>query len=236
MPDFLQAALDYAKQGFAVLPLVEKDKAPLTAHGLKDATTDEKQIRKWWGNHPNANIGIACGKVSGGIVAIDVDVDEQKGKHGNETLRAWEHQYGELPETVRSITGNGGCHIIYKDTETYKPSQQLYEDIDIRADGSYIVVPPSIHPNGNQYEWENAPTDIPIAQADSTVRKFLKGNQKNTKKVQDTPSSNTPIQEGSRVSALLSLIGKLVDLNLSNEAIKSAIEHENNTRCIPPTF
>ena len=27
-------------------------------------------------------------------------------------------------------------------------------NVDIRADGGYIVVPPSVHPNGNKYSWK----------------------------------------------------------------------------------
>ena len=40
-------ALAYAACGMAVFP-VKADKKPLTEHGLKDATTDEAQIRAWW--------------------------------------------------------------------------------------------------------------------------------------------------------------------------------------------
>src|SRR6516162_1082533 len=33
-------------------------KHPRTAHGLKDATTDPEQIRKWWMKWPTANLGM----------------------------------------------------------------------------------------------------------------------------------------------------------------------------------
>ncbi|HEX9016816.1 MAG TPA: bifunctional DNA primase/polymerase, partial [Chloroflexota bacterium] len=36
----LSAALDYAARGWPVLPLVPREKRPLTKRGLLDATTD----------------------------------------------------------------------------------------------------------------------------------------------------------------------------------------------------
>ena len=36
---------------------------------------------------------------SGGLFVIDLDIDKEKGKHGNETLRDWEAEQGQLPDT-----------------------------------------------------------------------------------------------------------------------------------------
>lgn len=47
-------------------------------------------------------------------------------------------------------------------------------------------------------------------------------------------STGEPIPEGQRVSTLISLIGSLKHSNLSDEAIRSAIRAENDTRCTPP--
>ena len=85
-----QCALAYAKIGMAVFPLVPRSKNPATEHGFLDATTDTQQIEVWWKRNPNYNIGIATGQMSGGLVVIDLDMDEAKDKHGNETLRHWE--------------------------------------------------------------------------------------------------------------------------------------------------
>ena len=70
---FLDAAIEYASHGWAVFPLKSKGKDPLTAHGVKDATTNFDQIEKWWTKHPTANVAIACGQVSGGLLVVDLD-------------------------------------------------------------------------------------------------------------------------------------------------------------------
>ncbi len=77
-----QAALRYASLGLAVFPLQPGTKTPLTSHGCYYATTDQNQIRDWWEQNPDANIGIAAGQKSGGLVVIDMDKDEDRGIDG----------------------------------------------------------------------------------------------------------------------------------------------------------
>ena len=110
----MEWALFYAAQGLAVFPLSPKDKYPIYKGGFKIATTDPKQIGQWWRRNPDANIGIATGQVSGGVFVIDLDVDENKGINGYETLRDWERDHKDLPDTANTITGRGGYHLFYK--------------------------------------------------------------------------------------------------------------------------
>ena len=81
-----EAALDYAKSGFRVLPLYSikngkctcgknhprPGKHPRTLRGWKDATTDLDTVRRWWEKWPNANIGM----VTGELVVLDVDLPQ----------------------------------------------------------------------------------------------------------------------------------------------------------------
>lgn len=177
----LAAALDYAKRGFAVLPLKHPSvpgqrkpgKEPHTNHGSKDATTDAAQIRSWWKQWPTANIGIACGAPSGGLLALDLDA--HGGPDGTDTLREWESKNGELPETLQALTGGGGVHLFYRTDKTFKNvacSDTL--GVDIRSQGAYIVAPPSVHVSGGRYEWEieHHLDDMPIAEATPEVLAF----------------------------------------------------------------
>ena len=69
MTTLLQAALRYAELGYPVFPCVPGGKAPATAHGFLDATTDAGQIEAWWTARPDANIGMP----TAGLLVVDVD-------------------------------------------------------------------------------------------------------------------------------------------------------------------
>lgn len=227
-----EAALYYAKIGLAVFPIKPRNKQPLTEHGCKDASKDSAQIAEWWDCWPNANVGIATGSISGGLVVIDLDIDEDKGKDGYEVLRRWQQEHGTLPETALSITGRGGYHYLYRDSASWKNRTGLYEGVDIRGDGGYIVAPPSIHPNGQKYEWEQDPMVYGITQADSRVISFLSPAPA-PEKSQSFQLPET-IPEGQRTNALVKLVCSQQAKGLSDEAIRAAVAAENVTRCVPP--
>ena len=233
-------ALYYASLGLAVLPLKppripgqkKPGKEPMTAHGVKDATTDQDVISQWWDSCPDANIGIATGSRSGGLVVIDLDIDEDRGLNGYEVLREWQQEHGEFPETWQSITGRGGYHLFYRDAARNSNRAALYEGVDIRGENGYVVAPPSVHENGRLYEWEQGPGDLQIAQVNDKVAEFMLGPLPE-QKAQGFQEPET-ILEGQRVSALVKLIGSQRAKGLSTEAIRAAVKAENEARCIPP--
>lgn len=228
-----QYALAYANMGMAVFPLVPKSKKPATKSGFMDATTDPGKISKWWNKNPNYNIGIATGKMSGGLIVIDLDIDKEKGKYGNETLRDWESEHGQLPDTCRAITGRGGCHLLYYTDRKVACSSEEAKAVDIRGDGGYIVAPPSVHPNGRLYEWEQAPDEFVMERADERVYKFIDFVRPKKK---ETESFSVPemIPEGNRDNTIFKLACSLQSKGLSDEAILAAAMAENETRCVPP--
>lgn len=150
-PATLRAALAYAARGWHVFPLVPNDKVPITQAGFKDAVTDEAQIRAWWTSYPTANVGIAAG--ASGLVILDVD-----GEKGDASLTAWTLDNGPLPITPVAYTPGGGRHFLFAaEGSGIGPNQSVLgpdSHVDVRAGGSYIVAPPSIHPNGGTYEWD----------------------------------------------------------------------------------
>lgn len=170
----LSAALAYAARGWPVFPChgiidayectcprgVDCDRAgkhPRISAGRNGASTDPDVIRRWWNTWHDANIGIATGKESG-LIVIDVDDD-------GDSLRG-----RELPDTVEQITGSGGRHLFYqrpKDGERYKTTTAVLPGIDSRADGGYVIAPPSRHETSRTYLWETSsdPEDVAVAEA-----------------------------------------------------------------------
>lgn len=228
-------ALYYAELGLAVFPLAYRNKVPAIEGGCKAATTEKSKIERWWNQNPRYNIGIATGNKSNGLVVIDLDVDKNKGIDGYEVLRDWQNKHGELPETWQSITGRGVYHYFYKDTITHSNKVGLYEGVDIRGEGGYIVAPPSVHPNGNTYEWEQEPKEYEIAQVDDIVNDFFKGEKQRIDSEHKT-NFKVPelIPEGKRVDTIVRLIASLRTKGLDDDAIKAAVRVENEKRCNPP--
>jgi hypothetical protein len=154
---FLQAALQLASKRKHIFPCRPGAKEPLTRRGFKDATTDPDSIRRWWNDNPDANLAIATGADSG-LVVLDVDMDIDKGKDGEATLAALEREHGRLPGTLTVRTPRGGRHFYFKhpggDLRVQCSTDKLGSGLDVRADGGYVIAPPSRTENG-EYRWES---------------------------------------------------------------------------------
>jgi hypothetical protein len=169
---FLEHALGYASRGWRVFPLGVNEKIPLIpkadgGNGCLDATTDPTTIRSWWSKTPKAGIGFACGPDSGVWV---LDIDPEKG--GSDSFAAMETHFGILPETLEVKTGSGGRHLYFKwpagrqlknRRDLRGANHEKMRGIDVRADGGYVVLPPSGHPSGTSYAWawDSAVADAP---------------------------------------------------------------------------
>ena len=164
-----KTAIWYAENGWSVFPIhsITADgvctcgdldcsspgKHPRTVHGFKDATTDLKTVRDFWDRFPDSNIATPTGKEAGIVV---IDIDDRNG--GAESFRLLRKKY-ELPLTLCQQTGGGGMHLLF----LYSPAGQirsrtgLMPGIDIKADGGYIVLAPSLHLSGREYAWYSDP-------------------------------------------------------------------------------
>ena len=147
----LKEALKLAQQGFYVFPC--RGKKPLTENGCKNATIDADQIKKWWAGK-NINIGIATG-IGRRFFVLDKDVS--KGKVGAASLAALEANFGKLPDTLRAITGTGGTHYYFSVPYDVGNGTDVGENknLDVRGLGGYVIAPPSRHPDGGFYRWDN---------------------------------------------------------------------------------
>ena len=232
MDNLKEWAFKYADAGLSVFPLRERDKRPATANGFKDATTDKAQIERWWKENPNYNIGIATGSPSGGLVVVDVDEDKEKGKTGLSSIQNWMKKNGQIPKTVEVVTGRGGLHAYYFCKTQLSNRTNVLDSVDIRADGGYVVAPPSIHPNGNSYRFADGfGLEYGIRDASDIVVELATFKQSAPK---ETFNLSGAIPEGTRVDTLFKLTCSLIDKGMSEIAIRNAVRVENNTRCNPP--
>ncbi|MBT2494240.1 bifunctional DNA primase/polymerase [Microbacterium sp. ISL-59] len=134
----LDRALAAQRLGWHVM-VCGADKRPLTAHGLKDASTSKKTIRAWFEKYPDALPAVVAGP--SGLAIGDFDV--KGGKDGLATLTRLGH---ELPATWTQRTPSGGAHSFYaapEGVELPNGSADLFErgsGIDRRTGESYAVL------------------------------------------------------------------------------------------------
>ena len=148
----------YADAGKRIFPLKVKEKQPAFIpgfnHGFKDATTSKEAIKKVWAT-TDFNIGLVTGEVNN-LVVVDVDDEQIWGDF-------WATR-GELPQCPKVTTGKGHhLYFAYPKGRQIRNKQEPGNGFDIRANGGYIVAPPSIHHSGKVYKFTNRgePPELP---------------------------------------------------------------------------
>ncbi|TQS43746.1 bifunctional DNA primase/polymerase [Cryptosporangium phraense] len=110
----------------------------LTCHGFHAATLDPARIRAMHAAVPGGKLAIATGLRAGLAVA---DIDPRNGGAIDHAL---------MPPTYAVSSGGRGWHLYYQHPGGARiPSRELagHPGVDIKADGGYVVAPPSIHPD-----------------------------------------------------------------------------------------
>lgn len=154
-------AQHWASEGFFVFPVEPNSRNPKLKDWPSIATRDPAVIAGWWKAWPDANIGAHPG--ASGHVVIDVDV--KKGKPGLETLAALEVDYGDLPETLTTITMSGGRHIwLALDGSCGNSVGRLGPGLDTRGRRGFVVMPGSAV-DGREYQIDNAAPPAPATGA-----------------------------------------------------------------------
>lgn len=141
----LSHAKRYLSLGLSVIPLRTRGKEPLIDWKKYQTTLPTiAELTQWWTKWPDANLGIITGMISAVVV---VDLDGPEGIASGQRLG--------LKSSVVSLTGDGK-HLFFKYSEGIcNSASQLAEKVDVRGEGGYVVMPPSIHPNGRRYRFLN---------------------------------------------------------------------------------
>jgi len=129
----------------------------LTCHGFHAATLDPARLASMLAAVPRGLLAIRTGTAAG-LAVVDIDP-----RNGGQVDRAL------MTPTAAVATGGGGWHLYYR-----HPGGPLLAalpgrpGVDVKADGGYVVAPPSAHPGtGRAYRWagERPVTEMPPALA-----------------------------------------------------------------------
>lgn len=136
----LKLALFYLKIGFNVIPAKEKDKIPIIPwKKYQKEKVTEKDLIKWFSSE-DLNLACVLGKVSGFVV---IDIDSQIVPNWLKDVKTWIAKSGK------------GFHYYFKiDNDTYIPSERLDDKIELKGEGSIVILPGSTHPSGKLYRWK----------------------------------------------------------------------------------
>lgn len=260
----VRQAISYVRKFHAVVPCgawtftgrdgkeVDMWKNPLIKNWTREPLKTETQVRRFWmiqweRYRQTPGIGIATGQICGGYYVIDFDRHPERGIDGYDYMKQWERENGvKLPDTWQVITGSGGLHMWFKSNRAMRGYANTEIGVDLRADGNYIVVPPSLHKSGKSYEWEAgySPKDVDCAEMDEVVMQFIRDCRPNGSEYRQSTRRGEggerkmklpeEIPDGGRHEALVSVIGTLNILGVSDEAIEALVRHENEEKCNPP--
>ena len=166
-----ELALEYIKIGISIFPC-KMDKTPLTKTGFKDATTDPKQVKKWFYDHEDRMIGAPNDQ----FTVLDDDaykycpVSQLLTKQTREALVV---AGVDSPVKVRTI--NGGEHIYFKKDESLTRRLKFLPNIDLLANHGYSILPDEKnYVLGNPEPWklfDNLPT-LDTIKLDTIVEQF----------------------------------------------------------------
>lgn len=148
MNSVVDIALEYADQGWSVLPVKPDEKRPYMSNWLQyqREKASKDTIRNWFNSLSGAGIGVVTGKISNMIV-LDVE---------NDCPYSIDDILQKYPTQMVSKTGSGGYHLFYQypmNVGHVGNRVGIFERADLRADGGFIVLPPTKHPSGGKYEW-----------------------------------------------------------------------------------
>jgi hypothetical protein len=146
-------------------------KRPYLSHWqpLQEALVPQAQFERWYG--PNGehagrgNMGLITGRCSGNAFMIDLDT------HRHPEAAAWWNAVLEVEnsgldlETIEQRTGGGGIQKLFLAPPGFVvPTIKTSIGVDIRGQGGFAVLPPSLHESGQHYDWlpGRAPWEIAI--------------------------------------------------------------------------
>lgn len=157
----LEAARAYLARGWCPMAVPPRSKARRRPwrHLQTRRPTLEEVERDFGAEDGDANVALICGTVSGGLVILDVDGREAEAK-----VRSL-----DLPPT-RTARAVRGPHLYWRTSDRVATRRLALGDgsaLELRGEGSYVLAPPSVHPSGLRYAFEDP--DVPLAELPAGV-------------------------------------------------------------------
>lgn len=198
-----KTALLCLERGFSIVPV--HGKVSLVDWKLYQSKLPTRgEVEDWFFNLSPTGLAVLCGKISGVVV---LDIEASQGDISNL----------DIPRTPTVRSGGNGKHFYFKYPESGSVKsinlrQKMNIQGELKSDGVYVIIPPSQHASGQNYEWE-----IPFENTElAEVPNWLLNPQLDTKKETKENYSNDweelleGVPEGHRNTSATRIIGKLL--------------------------
>lgn len=194
----------YASEGLRVTPV--NGKIPLIKEWQKRPAPTDLQLVEWFGNGHDYNLAVICGEISR-FVAIDLDGSEG-GKKFDEILpRLSPSLRKKIGSTRTVLTPSGGRHFHFQTDESVRTKHMWqgegHNGIELRGNGSLLVVPPSKLPERGHYLFEKEAElqRLTAADLDELTTAFAQKNLKKGKRT--TPPRSLSEEQLERLADIM---------------------------------
>ena len=219
----LRGFTKYLAHGFSLIPIKVGTKLPAVPWKMyQNVKATWEKVEEW--DVLGHDLAIVTGSISG-IIVVDVD--------------------GEIDESVNlpptwTVKTSKGYHYYYaypKQSDlVFKNKVRIAKNIDIRADGGYVVAPPSRNKEtGIQYKWEIPPTKGTLAPLPDWIeclafesfepyKKIAQNNfQANSTIIGESVAELYSAMEGTRNNTLNKCAFRLAQYGLDKQEIETAL-------------
>ena len=237
-----QYALELAKHGFKVFPLVPNTKRPIKDQSYLTASNDPQTVAKWFGDLPQANLGLELASKS----LVVVDIDNHNSTSVRDTMQKMADQGCTLPtNTYIEQTPSGGLHFFYAGTANKKRVTNFIPNVDLLAD--FTVIAPSVI-NGDAYRSINdrydyntiteapkwlldALNDKPVQQYSNSFKRPIGGKKWTGRRLDEIVAG---VDNGGRNVWLTRQVGWLISTGAELETAYTIAQQINRTCIRPP--
>jgi hypothetical protein len=188
----------------------------------------EELITAWWTRWPTANLALVTGELSG-VVVVDLDGD---------LASAEAERRGGFEDGPTSLTGRiGGRHVFCQWRPDAPTIFAKRSGIDFRGQGGYVLLPQSVHANGNLYRWARAPErGEPLPLLPDWVLELARETQPSlgVSRQRMDPEAAQGAPQGMRNDSLARLVGawRYYEHIPEDDALRRAFEYA--AKCSPP--
>lgn len=216
----------YRRLGLSLIPIAVRSKKPIIDWKpyQRRLPTDE-EVRGWFERGDNG-VGIVCGSASQNLYVLDLD----------DPALLHENPLAEIADKTIMVRTSRGLHPYLKSLVpapiTHRPSYHL----DLIGNGGFVVAPPSVHPDGTQYEFASDVRSILEVENVNKIVEWLDEthNFHSEGALLDKPLGDGEIVEGERNTRLFQAAAVDREMGLPIDAAVARAQALNQTACKPP--